>query len=199
MNIYFPLLFSIMALFFLFIGVTVVLNKKPIFLSSKYFFGFMVLAISPQFVNAAIMLTNDMSENLSLVLYLNPIVLVALLVFFWFQMKGYMAIGISDDSFREALHYSLNKNNLPFEEQLSTVKLTSINASLQIAIQSWVGAGQIKLKETKNINVLPEIVGGINEYYSDNSIKPNNVTSIFYIFMGVFMLIFAGAFYFIFP
>ena len=188
-----------MALFFLFIGIKVVLNKRPMFLSSRYFFGFMVLAFSPQFVNTANMLTKDLPSNLGLIIYLNPIMFVCLLVFFWFQMKGYMAIGISDDSFREALHYSLNKNNLPFEEQLSIVKLTSINASLQVAIQSWIGAGQLKLKKVKDSNVLPEIVKGINEYYSENNIKPNNITSIFYIIMGIFMLISAGAFYFVFP
>ena len=199
MKIYFPFLFATMALFFLFIGIKVVLNKRPMFLSSRYFFGFMVLAFSPQFVNTANMLTKDLPSNLGLIIYLNPIMFVCLLVFFWFQMKGYMAIGISDDSFREALHYSLNKNNLPFEEQLSIVKLTSINASLQVAIQSWIGAGQLKLKKVKDSNVLPEIVKGINEYYSENNIKPNNITSIFYIIMGIFMLISAGAFYFVFP
>lgn len=198
MNIYFPLLLSTMALFFLFIGVKVLLNKKPLLLSSKYFFGFMVLAFSPQFVTAASMLTADIPESFSLFFYLSPIMLVVLLVYLWFQMKGYMAIGISDDSFRDALHYSLNKNNLPFEEQLSTVKLTSINASLQIAVQSWIGAGQIKLKETKNIGVLPAIVGGINQYYSENSIKPNHITSIFYILIGTLMLFFAGTSFFVF-
>ena len=114
-------------------------------------------------------------------------------------MKGYMAIGVSDDSFRDALHYSLNKNNLPFEEQLSVIKLTSINASLQIAIQSWIGAGQLKLKESTDDTVLPKIVSGINEFYTENSIKPNNITSIFYIIMGILMLIFSGAIFFVLP
>ena len=114
-------------------------------------------------------------------------------------MKGYMAIGVSDDSFRDALHYSLRKNDLPFEEQLSVVKLTSINANLQIALQSWIGAGQLKLKKSKDKTILPNIIAAMNDYYIENSVKPNNITSIFYILMGVFMLVFAGAFFFIFP
>jgi len=199
MKIYFLFLFALMACFFLIIGIKVVLSKRPLFMPSRYFFVFMILAFSPQFVNTASMLFRDLPSKLGLILYLNPIMFICLLVFFWIQMKGYMAIGISDDSFRDAMHFSLNKINQPFEERLSMIKLTSIDANLQVAIQSWVGAGQIKLKGSKDAKLLSEIIEGINEYYINNKIKPNNTTSIFYIIMGIFMLIFAGAFYYVFP
>lgn len=198
MGIYFPLLFVLMACFFLFIGVRVVLSKRPMFMPSRYFFAFMVLAFSPQFVNSANMLTGDSSNSLGLLPYLGPLMFVFLLIFLWFQMKGYMAIGVSDDSFREALHFSLHKNNLPFEERLSAMHLTSIDAILQVAIQSWMGSGQLKLAKSKDPEVLPNIVTGIREYYIDNNVKPNNFTPIFYIIMGVFMLVFAGVFSYVF-
>ena len=111
-------------------------------------------------------------------------------------MTGYIAIGISDDSFREALHFSLKKNELAFEEQLSAIKLTSINAHLQIAIQSWIGAGQLKLKKKNDKSVLPQIISGMNDFYIENDIKPNNITSAFYTIMGIFMLIFAVLLFF---
>jgi hypothetical protein len=199
MNSFLKDLFSLMSIFFLFIGIKVVFSKRPVFMSSRYFFAFMVLAFSPQFVSTVTMFTKDMPDKLGFILLLNPIMFICLLVFFWFQMKGYMAIGVSDDSFRDALHYSLKKNSLPFEEQLSVIKLTSINANLQIAIQSWMGSGQLKLKKSNDKTILPNIIAGINEFYIENSIKPNNITSIFYIIMGVFMLIFSVAFFFVFP
>jgi len=198
-KIYFPLLFALMAFFFLFIGIKVVLSKRPLFMSSRCFFAILVLAFSPQFINAANLLSKDLPSNFTIIIYLSPIMFVCLLVFCWFQMKGYMAIGVSEESFREALHFSLNKNNLPFDEKLSFINLTSINARLQIAIQSWIGAGQLKIKKSKDSKILSEIVKGINEYYIENNIRPNNVTSIFYILMGVFMLVFAVAMYYIFP
>jgi len=145
------------------------------------------------------MLAKGMPDKLGLILVLNPIMFICLLVFFWFQMKGYMAIGVSDDSFRDALHSSLNKNGLSFEERLSVIKLTSINATLQIAIQSWMGTGQLKLKNNNDRSVLPEIIAGINDYYNENDVKANNITSIFYIIMGVLMLLFAATFFFVFP
>jgi hypothetical protein len=192
-------MFALMAVFLLFIGAKVVVTKRPIFISSRYFFAFLLLAFSPQFVNAAKMFSKDLPGSLGLITYLNPIMFVCLLIFFWFMMKGYIAIGVSDDSFRDALHFSLNKNNLPFEEQLSVIKLTSINANLQVAIQSWIGSGQLRLKNSKDAKVLPKIISEMNKYYVENNIHPNNITSIFYIILGVFMLVFAGAFYFAFP
>ena len=189
---------ALMGAFLLFIGARVIASKRPIFMPSRFFFAFMVLAFSPQFVNAVNMSTNDLPGNMGLFQYLGPLMFVCLLVYFWLQMKGYMAIGVSDDSFRDALHFSLNKNNLPFEEQLSVIKLTSINATLQIAIQSWIGAGQIKLKRSKDTKILPAIILGINQYYVENNIRPNNITSVLYVVMGIFLLVSAGAIFYLF-
>ena len=47
--------------------------------------------------------------------------------------------------------------------------------------------------------MLPAIISGINQYYDENNIRLNNITSIFYVVMGIFMLVFAGAFFFVFP
>jgi hypothetical protein len=194
MNTFYPILFALMALFFLGIGVHVIAKNRPLFLSSKYFFAFMVLTFSPQFVNSYNFFSLETTANLQFIMLLNPIMFICLLVFFWFQMKGYMAIGVNDESFRDALHFSLAKNNLPFEEQLSTIKLTSLNTSLQIAIQSWIGVGQYKLKKSKDSQVLMKITEGLNEYYINNSVNANKITSIFYIVIGIFMLISAVAF-----
>jgi len=198
MKIYLPLLFAFMAFFFIFIGVKVVMSKRPLFMPAKYFFALMVLAFSPQFVNMMDMFLNDKLGKIGLILLISPILFVCLLVYFWVLMKGYMAIGVSDDSFRDAIHFSLKKNNQPFEEKLSTIKLTAINANLQISIQSWIGSAQLRFKQSKDTKLLAEIVMGMNEYYIKNDIKPNNVTSIFYILIGVLMLVFAGVLFYVF-
>jgi len=199
MKIYFPILFALLACFFLFIGVKAVLSKKPVFIFSKYFYGLIVLAFLPLLINTADMISKGYSGKIGLIMYLNPVLFVFLLVFFWFQMKGYMAIGISDDSFREAIHFSLNKNELPFEEKLSVMTLPSLNNELQVAIQSWIGSGQIKLKRSEKTGVLPKIIAAIDEYYATKNITANNFTSIFYIVMGTLMLFFAGVFFYVLP
>ena len=90
--------------------------------------------------------------------------------FFWIQMKGYMAIGISDDSFRNALHYALDQNHIQFEEQVSLIKLTNSNADLLVSVQSWVGTGQLKLKQSKSKHLLNTLVPSINQYFQSLSV-----------------------------
>jgi len=162
MKIYFPLVFACMAFFFLFIGIKVVISKRPLFMPSRYFFALIVLAFSPQFVTMVDIFLKDLPGKIGLIFLISHILFVCLLVFFWILMKGYMAIGVSDDSFRDAIHFSLKRINQPFEEKLSAIKLTAINANLQIAIQPWVGSAQIRLKQSKDTKLLAEIIAGLN-------------------------------------
>lgn len=196
MSLYLTLLFALMAAFFLFVGVKVVVSGKPLFLPSRLFFAFMLLAVSPQFINALEILAGPHTE-IPFLLLLTPFMWVVLLSFFWVQMQGYTAIGISDDSFRNAVHHALNENHIKFEEQISVIKLTELDTRLQVAVQSWVGTGQLKLRKSNTDGLLAKLVSGINGYYLSHKIKANNVTSVFYIVMGLFMLAFAIAFPFI--
>lgn len=197
MELYFILLFALMAAYFLVIGIKIVYTNKPLLMPSKVVFIFMVLAFSPQLIIFFEKFSAS-SNELSHITYLSPLMFIVLLCFFWIQLKGYMAIGISDESFRNALHTSLSNNKIKFEEQLSLIKLTDLDAQLQVSIQSWVGTGQIKLKKSTDKELLNKLVLGINEYYQSTPIVANKTTSIFYIVMGLFMLVFAGSFYFIF-
>ncbi len=187
-SIYIPIIFLVMAGFFLTIGLKVLLTKRPFLLNSRYFFAFILLSFSPSFVNTFNWFSERVSSEISFIFYLNPLMLIVLLVFFWFQMKGYMMVGISDDSFRDGLHFSLKKNGYEFEEKLSLIELSSLGAVLQVSVQSWIGMGQLKLKKSNDSSVLKKIINGLNEFYQNNSTKPNNVTSFFFIIMGVFML-----------
>ncbi len=197
MKIYFPLLFALMAFFFLYLGGKVVVGKRPVFLSARYFFAFMVLAFSPQFFIAFRNFPDGIHWS-SYLTYLQPLLILCLLVYFWFQMKGYMVLGVTDDSFRKALHASLEKNGLPFEEELSCVTLTSLDTKLHVALQSWVGAGQIKMGKEAGRGLLPKIVSGMEEFFESDGSKPHLVTSVFYIIIGVSLLVCAGVFYTVF-
>lgn len=196
MKLYFVSLFVLMAAFFLIIGVKVVTSSKPIFLSSRIFFVFMVLCFSPQLVNFFTTYNSELANTMGFIFYINPIIYTLLIIFFWFQLKGYIAIGIYDESFRGALHSSLNKQKITFEEQLSLIKLTSVNASLQVAVQSWVGTAQIKLKKSDEKNLLKNIIVGMEQYFLENNIKSNNFTAIFYVIMGLIMIAAAAGFAF---
>jgi hypothetical protein len=189
--------FACMAVFFFYIGFKVIASKKPFFFSSKVLFAFAAISFSPQIIRPFETLFS--TSNLSSLSYLTLLMVIVVLGYFWFQMRGYIAIGISNDSFRNSLHYALNQNNINYEEQLSLIKLTSVDAEIEVSVQSWVGTGQITLKKSKDKYLLPTLVSSINEYFASNSFKLNYTTSIFYIVLGVIMLFFAGYLYYLMP
>ena len=90
------------------------------------------------------------------------------------QLKGYAAYAVTDVSFREALLAALKKSQLSYEESLSSIRLTSINADLQVAVQSWMGTGIIKVKQRGYHSVLREVVNAMNEFFRSNSSVPTN-------------------------
>lgn len=94
-------------------------------------------------------------------------------------------------AFREALNSALHKLNLPFEERLSSMRLTSVGADLQVGVQSWIGTGQIRIKGSKNRSLLSQIVSARNEHFRTSSTPTNMTSRVFYIILGIFLVIFA--------
>ena len=88
--------------------------------------------------------------------WLNPAIFTLLLVMMCFALRGYVAYAVTDTSFRDALLTSLQKLDLPYEETLSTIRLTSVEVDLQVSIQSWMGSGQIKIKQRGHNSLLTE-------------------------------------------
>ena len=193
LNIYFPLVFTLMAVFLLYIGLKVITSKRPLLLPSKVFFVFMVIAVTPQLIMSVEAYFS--TGAFSLLSLMSPLMYVVLLAFVWVQMKGYMAIGISDDSFRSALHYALNQNHIQFEEQVSIIKLTDSSADLLVSVQSWVGTGQLKLKQSKDNYLLSTLVSSINQYFQSNAVKSNYTVPVFYILFGLILLVLSAFFY----
>ncbi|MBR9792960.1 MAG: hypothetical protein GYB58_14535 [Gammaproteobacteria bacterium] len=195
MSMYFLFVTAAMAIFFLFIGIKVIVSNKPLLIPSKIFIVLVLFTLLPK---AIFILEYHLSSpvDLGVIAYISPLITIVLLVFCWIQLKGYIAIGISDDSFRDSLHYALRKNSIEFEEQLSLIKLKDVKADLQVSVQSWMGTGQFKLKNSKNSHLLAKLIPGINDFFLANEIKPNNTVSVFYVVLGLLMLILAGSFYF---
>ena len=112
----------------------------------------------------------------------------------FFALRGYVAYAVTDTSFREALLASLllaslQKLELPYEETLSTMRLTSVEVDLQVSIQSWMGAGQIKVKQRGHGSLLAEIATTMNEHFRTSAAATNLTACIFFVVMGVLMVI----------
>jgi len=73
-----------MAVFFLYIGIKVIVSKRPLLLSSKIFFIFMVFAFSPQLIMSIERLTTS-TGDMGLFFYINPLMFIVLLIFSGFK------------------------------------------------------------------------------------------------------------------
>ncbi len=197
-SVLFPLLFGVMAFFFLVIGLRGMISNKPFVISSRWLLILVLLGISPGiFQFAEFPRPVGEPEVLVALRLLVPIMMIVILIFAYFSLRGYTAFGITDTSFREALLRSLKKLGLPYEETLSAMKLPTHGAVLQVAVQSWIGTAQLKMKQRKFSAVLKDIVNGMNEYYQSGAVSGVNLTCcIFYAVIGVFMAVFAVVFLF---
>lgn len=178
-----------MAVFCLSIGLSVIIKKRPLIFPAKLIFAFIVLGFSPKFIFSFKLLSRDEPYLLQFFFILSSFILVCILTYCWFQMQGYTIIGVTDESFKNAIHHSLEKYNLPFEEQLSFFKLTSLNASLQITMHSEIGVGLTKLKDSKDQKLLKSLTSEMNEYFEKSSDAPNEFTPTFYIIAGISLII----------
>lgn len=193
MILYYPLVTAAMAAYFLVIGLRVLVAKKPVMISSRYVFALLVVGFSPQLVNSAIVLSEGTTRGTIWLGALLPVLTLGLVAVFWFHLKGYVAIGISEDSFGEAIRFSLEKNGLPFEEQISAIDLPAVRAKLQVAVRSWAGSGQLRLSGHDDPGLLPRIVTGINDYYAERDIEPTTMASWMYLLIGSLLLTVTGA------
>lgn len=179
-----PIMFGVMAAFFLILGLRGILTRTPYLLSNRWLLLVMFIAFVPNIILPLFFNFSDMN----LINWLNPAIFTVVLVMMCFAMKGYAAYGITDTTFREALIAALEKLQLPYEESLSSIRLTSIDADLQVAIQSWLGSGMIKIKQREHRSVLREIVAEMNRQFSLSAGPIKLITFIFYVIMGVLMV-----------
>ncbi len=184
-SIMLPIMFGVMAAFFLILGLRGILTKTPFLVSNRWLLLFMFVAFVPNIIMPFFLTITD----ITLWNWLNPAIFTVVLVMMCFALQGYAAYGITDTSFREALLAALEKLQLPYEESLSSIRLTSIDADLQVAIQPWLGSGVVKIKQREHRPMLPKIAAEINRHFSLSSGPIKLITFIFYTIMGVLMVI----------
>jgi tetratricopeptide (TPR) repeat protein len=181
-----------MGLFYFAIGIRGVVQKKPFLIPYRWMIGVVFVCFLPSIFNAFFF---RYGQSFDVIRLLNPLMIVCLFAFMIIFRPGYIAFGITDSAIREALHSVLKKKNLPFEETIGSIKLTSLQAELQVSIQGWTGTGQIRVRPFNQSKLLTEIVDDINIYFQENDTKTNLTACIFYIVMAVFMLVSSFCFY----
>lgn len=193
-SIAFPIMFGLMAILYSAIGLRGILTKQPFMVSNRWHLLVMFVVFIPI---ALLNISLSLPGNLDFINWATPLLLVVVLLMMWFQLKGYTAYAVTDTSFREALLAALEKLQLPYEESLSVIRLTTIDADLQVAIQSWMGTGIIKVKQRGYNSVLKEVANAMNEYFRNSSVPTKMISCVFYLVTGGISVLFAiGMFFF---
>jgi hypothetical protein len=196
----FPLISGLMGVIFLALGLRGILTKKPYIISSRWMFLIILISFSPSLLSMSTFFTAPSSLKGSLTFSLIPWMLLAMyavmLTLFWLAMQGYTAFGITDSSFREGIIDTLDKMEIPFEETLGGIYLSSIGANLKVAIQSSMGTAQISIRPRKFNPTLNKIAKGLSNYYQTYPTSANFTICYFYTILGLLLvainIMFAG-------
>jgi hypothetical protein len=153
----------------------------------------MLLCFAPQFVISYDLFT--LSSHLAGLRFVNalvPLMFVVLLAFLWIQMQGYMVLGVVDRSFRQALLAVLDELQFDRQEEMSIIRIPSQNLEIQVAIQGWMGVGQIRRRGKSGQQAFGQLVDHLKRRFSQGALETNNTTPILYIVVGCFMLTLCG-------
>ena len=179
------------------IGLWGLTKKRPLVFAARQLMWFMIAIYIPITIQSFIPLFDSWGreDTFFVIMPFFQVAIFVLLVFIFLrQMTGYMIFGVSDETFREALTNALNKLNLPYQETISKIKLTGLDADLQAAVASWMGTAQIRIKQQQHIHYANEIAGAMDDYYKNNPVKVNNIAFIVYLILGIFTVAFIVAF-----
>jgi Tfp pilus assembly protein PilF len=191
-QILFPIVLGSIAATFIGLGLWVFLRKRPLIFSSRWMFGLMLVCFSPQlFMQFSLPDIHDAhhATDWLLMKLLMPLMFAVLLIFLWIQMQGYMLVGIVDKSFRKALLSVLDELGLERQEELSVIRIPAAKLEIQVAIQSWIGVGQLKNKTRSGGEVFRKIIGGLRNRFAQGELETNNTTSLLYLILGIIMLV----------
>lgn len=185
-SIMFPIPFGLMAIFYFSIGLRGILTKRPFLVSNRWWLPIMFAAFIP---NVLLPLSLSLLPGgFNTINWVHPLifgVIGVILVTMCFQLKGYTAYAVTDTSFREALLAALQKLQLCYEERLSGIRLTSINADLRVTM--WTRAGVIRVKQRSHEPVLKDVANAMNEYFRNKFVPTKMISCVFCLIAGGIM------------
>lgn len=169
----------IISIGFIVLGLIVFIKKKPLIISYRWFAIIYLAIFIPQIIRMFDMINRD-----PLMYILLMAMYIVLFGFLYYVMKGVMIFGANGEGFQKAFIETLQSLNLEFEQTFSSIKIKEPELELSIALQSWIGTGQIRMKKKTNEELFSTILHELRA----KDIKSNLITPIFYILIGFLML-----------
>ena len=123
-TLYFIPFMFILGFFLLYIGLKIIISKKPILINSNWllvmliilYIPLLIIPIGIDYLNSDI---DYFETSLAFILF------IVLIVFLRRALNGYQLIGINGDTFQECLSHGIDNLNVEYEEKLNKVVITN--------------------------------------------------------------------------
>jgi hypothetical protein len=123
-----------------------------------------------------------------------PLLLLAAAAFIYFS-KSYAVLFAGRYAFRDAVIYSLEKNEIMYAENAATIYLEELDIDLKVTFFAFFGI--IGVQNKKDRQLLRLIVKGVKAYFKENKIKSNRPAAAIFLAAGVLIALplIAGTFF----
>lgn len=185
-----PCFLALMALFFLGIAARAWIFRHPFLISQRWLLALVIFGFLPGLLNPVFFSPHlpHLPASLLLMQLINPLMLLSIIIYFWFQMRGYMIFAVTNKSFKEAFQAAAAKLGYTVEESISTLRLMPAGIPIKANIQDWLGTGQLR-PDAKNRLLVANLVREMNTHFATHGGETNQVTTIFYAVIGLLMLL----------
>jgi len=183
-----PLTLGVVSLSFIAMGLYALIRRRPFVMRAGWMLAVIVVTMSPSvFLQLSQFLAEDRyrSGGLDLMSILSALTTVILICFIALQTRGYMVFGTTQDSFRDAPISALSHLRLTHEETQASIRLPSVPAELQVAVQGWIGTGQLRLRNGGRPGLLGDIADGMSTYFNSTQVKMNMTTAVVDLVLGI--------------
>jgi hypothetical protein len=177
-----PLFLVCAVALFLFLGLRGLLVSRPLVIKT----GVMYLALAPILLERLPLPAQESSGSAfpSLVflipMLLLDLLLAGLLIYF---SKGYVFHFASQNDFRDALLYSLEKNNIKYAEKVTKIELTETDNALKVSHYNLYG--MLSIQKRKDKPVFRVIIKEMKAYFTEKKVKAKKAAAVFYLAAGV--------------
>jgi hypothetical protein len=188
-----PSILAFLGVYYLMLGLRVILMKRPFLLPARHLFWVVMLGLLPGPIAIGQLFYEDpqlylLSDILIFATLL--LIYVIVLIIVWRQMSGYIALGVTDKSFKSVMHTSLEELNLPYKESGSKIELTSIGIEIQASVQSWMGRGGLRVKQSEHREMLNIIAEKMNRHFIDERSEMSRASGILNLIIGTLAIMY---------
>ena len=174
----------ILGLSLLYIGLKIIIGKKPIIINSIWLLILLLifyipLLIIPIVINFLSCDIDYFATSFILLLF------IVIIIYMIHALNGYQLIGINGDTYHECLVHSLDNLNIEYEEKFNKIIITNKDLTILCSMQSWVGQAQIQFKGDKDKKFISSLIKEIKRYIKTNEIILMKLPGFFYTIVGV--------------